>query len=161
MIRKLVTIGVYGFDEEGFFRALRKARVDTFCDVRRRRGLRGREYAFANSRRLQDRLAALDVRYIHRQDLAPSDAMRNAQAREDARAGIARRKREVLGEAFVRAYREVLGALDPQAFADSLGPDARTVALFCVERAPAACHRSLLAEHLAAALKLPVEHLQP
>ena len=46
---KIVTIGVYGFDESGFFDALCQAEVDTFCDIRSRRGLRGATYAFANS----------------------------------------------------------------------------------------------------------------
>ena len=61
---KIVTIGVYGFDEAGFFEALRKAEVDTFCDIRSRRGVRGATYAFANSMRLQARLASLGIRYI-------------------------------------------------------------------------------------------------
>ncbi|HEX9735328.1 MAG TPA: DUF488 family protein [Thermoanaerobaculia bacterium] len=69
---RIVTIGVYGFDEEGFFLALTNAGVDTFCDVRRRRGLRGSTYAFANSRRLQDRLATVGIRYVHVKELAPS-----------------------------------------------------------------------------------------
>ena len=43
---KIVTIGVYGFDETGFFRALQDAEVDTFCDIRDRRGVRGATYAF-------------------------------------------------------------------------------------------------------------------
>ncbi len=50
---RIVTIGVYGFEEEEFFAALANARVDLFCDVRRRRGVRGARYAFANSQRLQ------------------------------------------------------------------------------------------------------------
>ncbi|MFN2179799.1 MAG: hypothetical protein ACK2UV_09955, partial [Candidatus Promineifilaceae bacterium] len=55
----IVTIGVYGFDETTFFQALKDAGVDTFCDIRRRRGVRGSRYAFANSKRLQKRLAEL------------------------------------------------------------------------------------------------------
>ena len=35
---KIVTIGVYGFDEDSFFEALRKAKVDTFCDIRKPAG---------------------------------------------------------------------------------------------------------------------------
>ena len=33
---KIITIGVYGFDETGFFDALCNAQVDTFCDIRMR-----------------------------------------------------------------------------------------------------------------------------
>ena len=80
---KIVTIGVYGFDESSFFEALREADVDTFCDIRARRGLRGATYAFANSQRLQERLAELGIRYIHRKDLAPTRAARDRQAQTD------------------------------------------------------------------------------
>ena len=71
---KIVTIGVYGFDEARFFEALRKVKVDTFCDIRNRRGVRGSTYAFANSLRLQARLAELGIRYLYRKDLAPTKA---------------------------------------------------------------------------------------
>ena len=42
---RIVTVGVYGFNEATFFAALRATGVDTFCDIRLRRGVRGREYA--------------------------------------------------------------------------------------------------------------------
>jgi len=45
---KFVTIGVYGFSADAFFEALQRAGVDSFCDIRYRRGVRGSEYAFAN-----------------------------------------------------------------------------------------------------------------
>jgi uncharacterized protein (DUF488 family) len=78
-MNKIVTIGVYGFDAESFFAALQRAGVDTLCDIRRRRGVRGSEYAFANRARLEARLAARGIRYVHRLDLAPSTALREAQ----------------------------------------------------------------------------------
>ena len=49
--------GVYGFTRETFLRALRVADVGIVVDVRQRRGVRGAEYAWANSRRLQAALA--------------------------------------------------------------------------------------------------------
>lgn len=49
----VVTIGVYGYTPETFFAALQEAGVDLLCDIRQRRGVRGAEYAFANSQRLQ------------------------------------------------------------------------------------------------------------
>lgn len=52
MIR-LVTIGVYGSTERKFFDALVRAKVDVFCDIRLRRGMRGATYSFANSSLLQ------------------------------------------------------------------------------------------------------------
>lgn len=73
---KVVTIGVYGFDEFTFFDALLRARVDTLCDVRMWRGVRGAHYAFANSRYLQQRLDELGITYIYQKALAPSLATR-------------------------------------------------------------------------------------
>ena len=101
---KIVTIGVYGFDEDSFFEALCKARVDTFCDIRSRRGVRGATYAFANSLRLQARLAELGIRYLYRKDLAPTQAVRDRQAAADKATKTAKRQRTALGEAFITAY---------------------------------------------------------
>jgi uncharacterized protein (DUF488 family) len=159
---KIVTIGVYGFDEGTFFRALSAAGVDVFCDIRQRRGLRGSAYAFANSRRLQHRLAELGIRYLHRRDLAPTEAVRARQAEADQARKVAKRQRAVLGEAFVQAYRaDILAGFDPQSLLDDAGPDVQVMALFCVERAPAACHRSLVADLLHKDLGLEVEHIRP
>ena len=159
---KLVTIGVYGFSADAFFAALQEAAVDIFCDVRYRRGVRGAAYAFANSARLQTRLAALGIRYRHFRELAPTPDLRRRQAEADKLAGTAKRQRTELGEAFITGYRESrLAAFDSRRFVESLGADARVVALFCVEREPAACHRSLLAERLARDLGLEPVHLRP
>ena len=159
---KLVTIGVYGFSEESFFQALQAAGVDTFCDIRQRRGVRGATYAFANSQRLQRRLAELGIRYLYRQDLAPTKAVRARQVEADKAQKVAKRQRTALGEAFVKAYRsEVLANFDPQSLLDEVGPDTQVLALCCVEREPAACHRSLVADRLRWDLGLEVEHLRP
>ncbi len=61
----IVTIGVYGRSEADFFDTLQQAHVDLFCDIRARRGVRGSEYTFANSQRLQARLAELGIAYRH------------------------------------------------------------------------------------------------
>jgi uncharacterized protein (DUF488 family) len=162
MLAEVVTIGVYGWDAEAFFLALRDAGVDAFCDVRQRRGVRGREYAFANSERLQAGLAEQGIRYVHRRDLAPDAELRAAQYAVDAATHTAKRQRTALSPAFVQAYlTQRLSAFDSRRFAESLGPDARIVALFCVEREPAACHRSLLASRLAHDLGLSIRHLLP
>jgi len=162
MMPDFVTIGVYGWDAERFFGALIEARVDTFCDLRARRGVRGRSYAFANSARLQARLAELGVRYLHRPDLAPSEATRAAQSAADAVTHTAKLLRMVLSPAFVDAYRrERLDDFDSAGFVAALGPQARVVALFCVEGEPAACHRSLLADRLARDLGVRVTHVTP
>ncbi|PKO17334.1 MAG: hypothetical protein CVU38_21715, partial [Chloroflexi bacterium HGW-Chloroflexi-1] len=117
MTPEFVTIGVYGFDEASFFQALADARVDTVCDIRRRRGVRGAAYAFANSQRLQAKLAALGIRYLHRLDLAPGPETRQRQHGADTSARTAKRQRETLDPAFIAAYRqECLAGFDNQQF---------------------------------------------
>lgn len=160
-LTQLVTIGAFGFTESSFFGALQEARVDTFCDIRWRRGVRGAEYAFVNSTRLQAKLAALGIRYLHLHDLAPKPELRRLQTDADQAQGVAKRKRAALGEVFIEAYRKRhLASFDAAGFVKQIG-DARVAALFCVERSPAACHRSLLAERLRQDLGLPVIHLLP
>lgn len=159
---KIITIGVYGFDEDSFFQALCDAEVDTFCDIRSRRGVRGATYAFANSTRLQARLAELGIRYIYRKDLGPTKAVREKQAAADKATKTAKRKRTALGEAFIEAYHtECLAAFEPQSLLDELASDAKVVALFCVETAPEACHRSLVADKLMKTFNLEVENILP
>lgn len=159
---KIVTVGVYGFSEEGFFEALQAAEVDTFCDIRQRRGLRGSKYAFANSRRLQERLAKMGIRYLHRKDLAPTKAIRQQQKEADEADGVAKRQRTTLSRAFVDAFRkEVLASFEAQSLLADLEEDARVVALFCVEAEPAACHRLLVADRLEQELEVAVEHIVP
>ncbi len=158
----LLTIGVYGFTEAGFFRSLVEAGVDTLCDVRRRRGVRGSEYAFANRARLEARLAEHGIRYVHRLDLAPSNEVRSAQMAADRLQKTEKRLRATLSEAFVAGYRdEVLSHLDAARLAAEFPEGCGRVAFLCVEREPDACHRSLLVEHLARSLELPVTHLHP
>src|ERR1035437_4949078 len=161
---KLVTIGVYGFNEAAFFNALQQAGVDTFCDIRWRRGVRGAEYAFANRARLEKRLPEPGIRYLHFPELAPTPALRPRQYEADKAAGTTKRKRSALGTVFIAGYREErLAAFDSLKFIEQLEPEARTVALFCVEREPTACHRSLLAERLQQDLGAQCEviHLTP
>jgi uncharacterized protein (DUF488 family) len=162
MTPEFVTVGAYGWEAEQFFAALVAAGVDTFCDLRARRGVRGREYAFANSGRLQARLAELGIRYVHRSDLAPSSETRAAQYAADKESHTAKRLRTALSPQFIAAYHhERLAKFESATFLADLGDDARVVALFCVEREPAACHRSLLAERLTHDLGVKVTHLTP
>jgi len=159
---EFVTIGVYGFDAASFFSALQGANVDTFCDIRRRRAVRGAAYAFANRLRLEARLAELGIRYVHYVDLAPSKALRGTQDATDKESKIKKRQRATLSAAFVAGYEaECLEHFDSAAFVASLGAEARVVALCCVEREPAACHRSVLADRLQRDLGVPVTHLLP
>jgi uncharacterized protein (DUF488 family) len=147
-MRDLATIGVYGADLERFLAALREAGVDLVLDVRQRRGVRGSEYAWANARRLEAELAGAAIGYQHLPELAPTTSMREAQYEADAARGEGKRSRTVLAPVYIERYtEEVLDRAD-------LGPIVRfigrsTAALLCVERDPAACHRSLIAARLA------------
>jgi uncharacterized protein (DUF488 family) len=157
----LATIGVYGFDRESFLAALRGADVRLLVDVRQRRGVRGSEYAWANSQRLQDALAGAAIGYLHAKDLAPTTALRQLQYAEDARQGAGKRSRERLAPAYVERYtREILDRADLDELA-ALLPDRGRAALLCVERDPEACHRSLVAGRLAREHGFDVDHLRP
>ena len=159
---KIVTIGAYGFDADTFFAALQQANVDTFCDIRKRRSVRGAEYTFVNSQRLLNRLAELGICYLHRLDLAPTDAIRQQQYAVDKSNKVAKRQRSELSPQFIAAYEtERLDAFDPLSLLDELPTDAKVLALFCVEREPAACHRSLVATKLALFLETDVTHILP
>ncbi len=159
---KIVTIGVSGSTEDEFFATLQQAGVDTFCDIRRRRGVRGAKYAFVNRRRLQARLEALGIRYLHLLSLAPSQELRARQKAADKAEHATKRTRKGLSPEFIAGYhQECLGAFSGEAFQKQLGPDARVLALFCVEREPEACHRSLVAKHLESMWGAEIVHLQP
>jgi uncharacterized protein (DUF488 family) len=157
---EVLTIGAHGWDATAFFDALVRERIGMFCDLRRRRGVRGPEYAFANSARLQRRLEELGIGYEHRLELAPSAAIRQAQYAVDESMGVGKRDRTRLGPAFAAAYaEECLSGFDAPGFLAehaASGP----ICLFCVEREPAACHRSLVAERLAQS-GATVRHLLP
>ena len=144
---QLATIGVYGFDLDGFLEALAGAGVDLLVDVRQRRGVRGSEYAWANSRHLQEALADAGIDYLHMKELAPTTGMREAQYRADALRGEGKRSRTVLSAEFRRRYVEqVLDRVDLTPLR-GLARD-RHPALLCVERDAEACHRSLIAGRL-------------
>jgi uncharacterized protein (DUF488 family) len=159
---RIVTIGVYGFDKDSFFQALLDAKVDTFCDIRMRRGMRGSEYAFVNSTKLQQELSELGIKYVHVKDLAPNQNIRDKQKQEDEKLGIAKRSRASLGRTFIRAYEhECLSHFNTEEFLNELGENTQVIGLFCVERDPEACHRSLAASRIAHDLQLQVEHIRP
>jgi uncharacterized protein (DUF488 family) len=162
MTREILTIGAYGFNAETFFEALTEAGVDTLVDVRRRRGVRGHDYAWANHQRLELRLDESGIRYLHRPELSPSLETRQRQYAVDAETHTAKRQRTELSPEFKLAYHEeCLTGFDPNAFLADLPSDAKRIALFCVEREPGACHRSLLADVLSHTSDVTVRHLIP
>jgi uncharacterized protein (DUF488 family) len=160
-VPRLVTIGVYGSTLEAFLAALRHAHVRQLLDVRQRRGVRGSEYAWANATRLQAALAEAGIEYRHHKELAPTTELRQLQYHEDDRLGVGKRSREQLAPEYRERYtREILDRADLDAVVEAL-PEAGAGALLCVERDPEACHRSLIAERLAANHGVHVTHLRP
>jgi uncharacterized protein (DUF488 family) len=146
----IATIGVYGWTLEAFLEALSSAGVGLVLDVRQRRGVRGSEYAWANAARLQAALRGAGVAYRHHKEVAPTTELRRLQYREDANAGVGKRTRIELAPEYVRRYtEEILDRVDLGKIVAELPAD-NASALFCVERDPEACHRSPIAERLAA-----------
>ena len=142
-------------------RALDGAGVTKVIDIRQRRGVRGSQYAWANARRLQDRLAEARIGYEQHPELAPDTELRHLQYREDDRQGVGKRSRVRLAPEYVRQYTEEILDLVP------LDPLVRRLpvhgigALMCVEATAQACHRSLLAGRLAERYGFEVVDLEP
>ena len=84
-MRTVATVGVYQSNLEDFLDTLRRHQAAMVVDVRQRRGVRGREYAWANSLRLQAALAQAGILYRHDPELAPPTELRQLQYREDDR----------------------------------------------------------------------------
>jgi uncharacterized protein (DUF488 family) len=157
---KLATIGVYGWTLERFLDALHDADVGLLVDVRQRRGVRGREYSWANAQRLQRSLTEAGIAYSHHKELAPTTELRHVQYAEDDRLGIGKRSRTELAPEYRERYlHEILKQADLGALVAELPAD-RTSALFCVERDPEACHRSLIAKRLAEQFGVKIVHLR-
>ena len=128
--------------------------------MRQRRGVRGREYAWANAKRLQAALEQAGIGYEHHPELAPTTELRQLQYAEDDRQGVGKRSRTELAPAYVARYTaEILDTADLGDIVAALPADG-AAALLCVERGPEACHRSLIAERLADH-DVEVSHLLP
>ena len=160
-MRRIATIGVYGFTAETFLDKLADSGVGLLLDLRQRRGVRGPDYSWANSARLQSALAAADIGYRHAKELAPTTELRKLQYREDDRQGVGKRNRIALAPEYTERYtREILDPFDLGAIVAKLPSDSVT-ALLCVERDPGACHRSLVARRLHAEHGMSVTDILP
>lgn len=145
---EVVTIGVYGFTADTFLDKLTGAGVGLLLDLRQRRGVRGPDYSWANSIRLQNALRATEISYRHVKGLAPTTELRQLQYREDDRQGVGKRNRTALAPEYAERYtHEILNPFDVAALVAEL-PHNSVTALLCVERDAEACHRSLVAERM-------------
>jgi uncharacterized protein (DUF488 family) len=155
------TIGVYNSTENEFFDKLTQNNIDTFCDIRQRRGVRGAKYSFVNSNRLQEKLNGFGIKYGYIQDLAPTTEIRELQKEIDAEKGELKSERQELGKVFVIEYKnKILGNFDFEKFFENLDNiGANKIALFCVEEHPEACHRSIVANKLSEKFNYKITHL--
>jgi uncharacterized protein (DUF488 family) len=155
------TIGVYNSTEKEFFDKLTQNNIDTFCDIRQRRGVRGSKYSFVNSNRLQQRLNDLEIKYGYVPDLAPTTEIRELQKEIDEEKGELKRERQELGKIFVIEYKNrILKNFDFETFFESLDQiGASRIAFFCVEEYPEACHRSIVADKLTNNFNYKITHL--
>jgi uncharacterized protein (DUF488 family) len=135
--------------------------VRLLLDVRQRRGVRGPEYAWANAKRLQAALAEAGIEYRHHLELAPTTELRRLQYAEDERQKVGKRSRAELAPDYRTRYTaEILDRADLAALVAEL-PDQGAATLLCVELDPEACHRSLIADRIAAQHGVTVTHLRP
>jgi uncharacterized protein (DUF488 family) len=155
------TIGVYNSTEKEFFDKLTQNNIDTFCDIRQRRGVRGAKYSFVNSNKLQQKLNDLEIKYGYIPNLAPTTEIRELQKEIDFEKGELKRERQELGKVFVIEYKnKILKNFDFEKFLENLDQiGASRVALFCVEEHPNACHRSIVAEKLMTNYYYKITHL--
>ncbi|MDI9365802.1 MAG: DUF488 domain-containing protein [Flavobacterium sp.] len=158
---KFYTIGVYNSTEQEFFEKLTKNNIDTFCDIRQRRGVRGSKYAFVNSNQLQEKLNELEIKYGYIPNLSPTTEIRELQKEIDFEKGELKRERQTLGQVFIIEYKNrILKNFDFDNFLEKLDEvGARKVAFFCVEEHPEACHRSIVADKLQDKFNYEITHL--
>jgi hypothetical protein len=110
---------------------------------------------------LQAALADAQIGYEHHPELAPTTDLRHLQYAEDDRQGVGKRSRRELAAEYTRRYNtERLDSVDLTPIAAALS-SCGTAALFCVERDPEACHRSLIAQRLVERHDVAIEHLRP
>ncbi|MBL6457472.1 DUF488 domain-containing protein [Belnapia sp. T6] len=143
----LFTIGYEDMVPARLIETLRGAGVTTLVDVR----------ALANSRKpgfaktaLSTALAEAGIGYQHVKALGTP-----AEGRAAVRAGRPAEMRRIFGDH--------LAGLEAQAALAGLADQARreTVCLLCLEADPARCHRTLVAEAVAATSGVAVTHLHP
>lgn len=142
MQRQIMTIGYEGARLEDFMATLQRARIDLLIDVRevalsRKRGFSKTQLAAA--------LASAGIRYCHLRGLGDPKEGRLA-----ARAGDYPRFRRVFA-----AHMRSAAALADLETAAALATVTRAC-LMCFEQDHALCHRSIVAERLAALTELAV-----
>lgn len=141
----LFTLGYEGATPATLIAALRQAGVTVLVDVRELANSRRPGFA---KRALSEALERAGIRYEHRRALGTP-----AEGRAAARAGRSAEMR--------RIFAARLAGTEARAAVAALAGEARQerVCLLCLEADPARCHRSLVAEAVAAEGGFSVVHL--
>ena len=142
----LFTIGYERAGLGELIATLRAAGVSCLIDVREAPVSRRKEYC---KRALAEALAESGIDYLHLRALGTPKP-----GREAAKAGQRAR--------FLEIFQDHMTSDEAQADLARAEERARAggACLFCLERAPERCHRSIVADALTARLALSVEHLQ-
>jgi uncharacterized protein (DUF488 family) len=161
MIPYFYTLGVYGLNSDQFFEKIVSNNIDTFIDIRRRRAVRGSEYVFVNSNRLQSKLTEIGINYIHLSELSPTEEIISIQKDYDKSHNVATRKRDKLSGIFISEYKKnILDKYDMNNLFDTLKSLGSKKALFfCVEIEANACHRSIITQKLHQEYSCKIIHL--
>lgn len=144
----VATIGYQAATVPSFLAALADARVELLVDVRAVAS--SRRPGFSKSR-LAGNLAEAGIAYVHLRGLGTPAAGRAA-----ARAGRPGRMRSIFLE-HLRTH----GAQAELGELAELVRGGRRVCLLCFEADPAHCHRTLVADALAARVPIEIRHLHP
>jgi len=156
------TIGVYGFTSQSFFDAIKHERIRVLYDIRRRCGVRGSKYIFANRHRLEESLHELGVRYVPLKSLAPPQELRIQLQSAEKELGISKSDRSCLPGWWIEAYKlACLVPFDFEEFIRGHGDQEQRIAFLCVEQFPEQCHRSIVANELAKKYGLERRDLLP
>jgi uncharacterized protein (DUF488 family) len=144
----VATIGYQAATVPSFLAALAAARVELLVDVRAVAS--SRRPGFSKSR-LAGNLADAGIAYVHLRGLGTPAAGRAAP----------RAVRHGLMRAIFLDLRRTHDAQTELAELEELVHGGRRVCLLCFEADPAHCHRTLVAEALAARLPIQIRHLLP
>ena len=145
---EVATVGYEGATVHTFLEAGRAAGVELLVDVRAVAG--SRRPGFAKSA-LAANLQGAGIEYLHLRDLGTP-----APGRAAARAGrYVEMRRIFLAHLETEPAQTALDAL-----ADIVR-SGRRICLLCLEADPARCHRSLVADALAARVRIRIAHLAP
>lgn len=147
-MRSIATVGYESATVQDLTHALQSAGVELLVDVRAVAG--SRRPGFAKTR-LAANLAAAGIDYLHLRGLGTP-----ADGRAAARAGRYDELRAVY-----LAHLATEGAQSELRIVADLVAAGRRLCLLCFEADPAHCHRSLVADALAALAPVEIAHLMP